>query len=799
MFIGLYNFFSRHKAFLYTLLVLSSLLFSFFAFRVHFEEDISKLVPGVGESESSLAFNSLKVKDKVFLQFPSASPEEVDAFMQGLLQRDSSISSVLYRLDNGVVLQAVGYALEHLPTLVDPSLYPAIDQAIAQADEAMARNREILWADESGQASQRVFMDPLGITQLLLPEGGLSAGFTLKDGQIYSNTGTTALAFLSPDFSYQDSQKSEVLQRHIEAQIQESGLEVLLHGAPVRSVGNARTIKRDLAVTIGISFLLILLALCLSFKSFNMVWQIVLPVVYGTLFGLAGVYVIKGSMSLMAFGICAIVLGVAVSYCLHILIHHRFTGDIRQLLREEATPVCLGCLTTMGAFIGLLFTKSELLRDFGIFATLALLGSSFFTLVFLPHLLKEGDRRSNSAILRAVDRVNSAPYDRSVLFIGLLTAFILVGLVFSPRVQFDSDLRHIGYESPAFQAAEARYSAENQEGRLQRYYAAAGNTLDEALQNHKALRRTADSLLADGSVAQAPDLVSLLFITQEEQLARIRAWETYWTPAKREEAMSAIRRAAIKQELDPSFFDAFQSLLEASYAPGNLYEAGILPDGLLSNYIEYSDGRYLVFSPLQMDPARRDQVDKAMAAVPHSLVVDPMFYSGGLVESTHRDFNAALLLSSLFVLAVLLLSFRNLWVSLLAFLPMALSWYVVQGWMALLGLQFNLINIVLSTFIFGIGVDYSIFVMQGLLAGARGQNRLLLDQHKTAIFFSAFVLLVVMLSLLAATHPAIRSIGLCSIIGMGTTILISYSLQPLLFRQLLKVPFIRKSILREVL
>lgn len=200
MFIGLYNFFSRHKAFLYTLLILSSLLFSFFALRVHFEEDISKLVPGAGESESSLAFNSLKVKDKVFLQFPSASPEEVDAFMQGLLQRDSSISNVLYRLDNGVVLQAVDYALEHLPTLVDPSLYSAIDQAIAQADSAMARNREILWADESGQASQRVFMDPLGITQLLLPEGGLSAGFTLKDGQIYSNSGTTALAFLSPTF-----------------------------------------------------------------------------------------------------------------------------------------------------------------------------------------------------------------------------------------------------------------------------------------------------------------------------------------------------------------------------------------------------------------------------------------------------------------------------------------------------------------------------------------------------------------------------------------------------------------------
>jgi len=67
--------------------------------------------------------------------------------------------------------------------------------------------------------------------------------------------------------------------------------------------------------------------------------------------------------------------------------------------------------------------------------------------------------------------------------------------------------------------------------------------------------------------------------------------------------------------------------------------------------------------------------------------------------------------------------------------------------------------------------------MQGLLGGGD-----LLGQHKTAIFFSAFALFVVMISLLFAVHPAIRSIGLCSIIGMSATILITYSLLPLLYR-----------------
>jgi len=318
--------------------------------------------------------------------------------------------------------------------------------------------------------------------------------------------------------------------------------------------------------------------------------------------------------------------------------------------------------------------------------------------------------------------------------------------------------------------------------------------LDEALEQHKAVRRVIDSLKADGCIGRAQDVVSLLFIPEAEQRTRIAAWNSYWTEEKRADACRAIDHAARRKGLDPSLFDPFFSLLDVEFEPASLYESGVVPDGLLCNFIENSANRYLVFSPVLLDAEQRGKVDDVLAPV--ALVVDPMYYTGSLVELTHRDFNAALLLSSLFVLLVLLVSFRNVWVALLAFLPMGLSWYVVQGWMAIFGLEFNLLNIVISTFVFGIGVDYSIFVMQGLLAGVQGKDDRLLQYHKTAIFFSAFVLLVVILSLLLARHPAIRSIGWCSLIGMGSTILITYSLQPLLFRQMLRLPFIRKTIIK---
>ena len=794
MTVRLYRYFCRHKALLWTLLIASSVFFLCFGLRMEYLEDVSSLVPNPGKGESGLAFNSLKVKDKIFFQFPSATPDEVDAFMEGLLQKDSTIANVLYKVESSVALEALDFALGHLPSFVSPDAYSSFDKAIGQADAIMARNYEKLMEDETGRSTQMITMDPLSLREHILPLEGLGSGFTFKNGHLYSAQGNTLLAFLSPDFSYQNSKASEALYENIEDQIKESGIEVLVHGTPVRSVGNARTIKKDLTTTIGLSFLLILLFLCLSFKSFNIVWQNILPVGYGTAFALAVMYWIKGTMSLMAFGICAVVLGVAISYCLHIIIHHRFVGDIEQLLRDESKPVFLGCLTTVGAFLGLLFTKSELLRDFGLFATLALIGSTFFTLVFLPHLLREGDTRRNTSVLKVVDRINNAPYDRAPWFIGALVLVIVVGLVYSGRVRFDSDLRHIGYESPQFEEALERYNRENQGGKTQRYYAATGATLDEALEQHKAVRRAIDSLKADGCIDRSQDLVSLLFVPEAEQRARIAAWNNYWTEEKRAEARRAIDRAARKQGLDPSLFDPFFSLLDLDFEPASLYEAGIVPEGLLCNFIEHSADRYLVFSPVLLELEQRQKVDDVLAPV--ALVVDPMYYTGSLVELTHRDFNAALLLSSLFVLLVLLVSFRNVWVALLAFLPMGLSWYVVQGWMAIFGLEFNLLNIVISTFVFGIGVDYSIFVMQGLLAGARGKDDRLLQYHKTAIFFSAFVLLVVILSLLLALHPAIRSIGWCSLIGMGSTILITYTLQPLLFRQMLRVPFIRRTVIK---
>ncbi len=481
------------------------------------------------------------------------------------------------------------------------------------------------------------------------------------------------------------------------------------------------------------------------------------------------------------------------------LIHHFFVSDPEKLLRDESTPVFLGCITTVGAFCSLLFTDSDLLRDFGLFASFALLGSTLFALIFLPHFLPSIKADSHGKTFRRISRINNLPFDKKKWFLVLITVIVVIGILFSPKVKFDSDLRNLDYNSPDEVAAEGLYNEKNNDGFFHLYFATVSTDIDEALEADKSLMRTLDTLSQKGLVHSYTGFIPKLFVTQSDQEQRIAAWNNFWTEERKAYAIAQVDKGAHNFGLDPMMFYDFKELLNADYEPASLMESGVVPDNLLGNFIECNaDNQYMVFTDVSMLFDEKDIVTDALVANPKTFVLEPFYYCKSMVEVINDDFNIAVWISSLFVLLILLVSFRNIITALLSFLPMVLSWFMVQGYMYLFGLEFNLINIIISTFIFGVGVDYSIFITEGLLKQARTGDSDVLTWHKVAIFFSAIILVIVVTSLLFAVHPAIRSIGLSTLIGMASTIMISYSLQPFVFWQLMKWPWYKKSVMKKV-
>ena len=72
---------------------------------------------------------------------------------------------------------------------------------------------------------------------------------------------------------------------------------------------------------------------------------------------------------------------------------------------------------------------------------------------------------------------------------------------------------------------------------------------------------------------------------------------------------------------------------------------------------------------------------------------------------------------------------------------MAISMGLIVSVMQLFDLQFNIVNIILATFILGQGDDYTIFVLEGCLQ-ERKTGVAILPQYKQSILLSALIMLV---------------------------------------------------------
>lgn len=810
--LSIYSFFRTHKIVMWSLLLVSTAILAVLGSNVEYEEDISSLLPKTNNSNEKLAFANLRVKDKIFVLLTSSSDEQLDpdylaeladSFVEGLQEKDADngrIRDILYQIDETILMDAMGYIADNFPCYVQESDYDLIDSLLSEEsiNAQMAKNYELLTSSSGALMKDLVKIDPIGMKSILVDrlkdvKDGLGSNQVIISSHLFTPDSTTALMYISPNFKSFDSKSGRQLVDMIESHIEEfeasnPDVKVYFHGSPVQSVYNSKQVKKDLSLTVTISLVICLIIIGLCFKNKSTLLLIVLPVLWGSLFSLAMMYLIRGTMSLLALGIGAIVLGVALSYCLHVITHYKYVSTPERVIADQAKPVFLGCLTTIGSFLGLLFTQSSLLKDFGLFASFALVGTTFFSLVFLPHFFNPSRNKKSRKAFVALEKINSHPFEKHKWLIVSIVVVSLVSFYTQRWVTFDSNLANIGYNAPKVIESRDLLASKTQPGYVTTYYASASYDLDSALMLSREVGSCMDSLKNLGLV-KGYSKAAKLFLTEDEQQNNLDAWAEYWDDEKIEDVMGKVARAGAKYGLKPSFFYQFQEMLEAEdIEPQSLYEADIIPEGLLANMIEHTDGVYMIFTPAQLTTANQKTVGEAVASIKDCVVIDPMFYATNMVETINDDFHIALNISMLFVFVVLLLSFKNIILSILAFIPMMLSWYIVLGVMGIMDVQFNLINIVISTFIFGIGVDYSIFVMDGLLSKAKSEkDPKLLVYHKTAIFFSAVVLIIFTGSLLWATHPAIKSIGLATIVGMSSAVILAYTLQPFLFRQLVNL------------
>ena len=838
IFTRLYIWFRSHKTVFWITLIISVLSMCIMASRIEFEENVTSFFPS-SKNSSHLAdvYSHLKVSDKIVVMF---TPEHEDDNLLseaserlGELFSDSEDKSLIdnYMCEVGQadISEMMNFILGHLPCLMDDSdfrLLEELDRPSA-VDSAIMNDYVNLISPAGFAMKDYILADPLAIGSSVLgrtAELNPVSEYKVRSGHVFTPDGRTMLTFIEPAFPSGETAHNDDLVDLIEASLHTLSEEfpsISLHyfGGPVMSVYNARQIKRDTYSTSIVALIIIVLFILAVFKRKRSVFLILCPVLYGALFALALSWLIQGSISGIAVGAGAAIMGVALSYSIHLLAHQNHVHTIEQLLDELCSPMIIGSVTTIGAFAGLLFTSSKLLQDFGLFASLTLLGTMIFCLVFLPQFLTAQADLREGRILRGIEKFSSYPFHKNKWLVGALIILTVVCTYMSTKVGFDSDMMDLTYWEPKLKEAETILSGktgvnadagvaegagkpvaeESESGEKSLsgvaegvqvneksvMFVSVGKTAEEVFAAQKKTLARLDSLKAKGLILSYSDGGSFVR-SQEEQQANLAKWQAWWTEDRVARLKSEVAEAAVKYGFREDSFDAALTSLVNNCETIDYFSGESMPEAV-SAWLGNSDDLKMLITRVNLDERLIDQVYGTFSDRADLVIFDQAYFANQAAKSINDDFYLILFISSCLIFFVLWLSYGRLELALLSFLPMAVGWLIITGIMGILVVQFNIVNIILSTFIFGMGDDFSIFILEGLLHKYK-TGRELLNSHKTAIFFSSFTMIVGIGALIFAKHPALHSIALITILGMVAVVLISYTAEPLIFNAFVTRP-----------
>ena len=829
MFLALYDYFERHRRLLWTMLAVIVCLLAGIASRLEFKEDIADFLPVDEQYRKAMqVYQDVAVGNRIVLLFSQTDTlavtdadhitDGVEAFGTSLARLDTAgwlATGWQPQVDVTQVLDVISFIYEHLPIYLTPADYAAFD-SLWQSDPDLLRHRlehDIdLLGSSAGTFVQPVLQhDPLGVGQhvsQLMRQYQPALRMQQVDGYTFTPDGRRCMVTLTTPFGSSESAGNARLldlldeaRAAMQSDTAYADIDVCCIGSPVIAVANAGQIRHDTTWAILISAILILALLYYAFRSWGAMLQIVISTAFGFLVALGSVALVRDSVSVIVLGIASIIIGIAVNYPLHYLCHLQHEPSPRQTLRELVKPLFIGNVTTVGAFLTLVPLDATAICDLGLFSAMMLVGTIIFVLVFQPHIRilqprSLGDAAEGlTAEVHAFDRLGQHITSSRLTWPILIVVTAVFGW-FSLDTSFDTDLNHINYMTDR-QRADLAYLSSLQ-GNAQGstvYVAVASDDAQQAAAMLQTVTGRADSLGLHDVALSHRNPVELL-PSPDVQRQRIGLWHAFWRRHGFGHGLSdAFVSTAQQVGFTAEAFEPFAALLADSVpiVPWDDFEpltstilTGLVRDGqLVAQYVvpeaQVADVEQRLQDIVAMSGTTTAGAARTADAQPEVHVFDLASLNSRVADTLSDNFNYIGFACSCIVFLFLWCSFRRLKLAIIAFLPMVIGWIWILGMMQIFGMQFNIVNIILATFIFGQGDDYTIFVTEGLVREYQEGRRVLVS-YQRSILLSALIMLIGIGSLIIARHPAMHSLASVTIVGMAVVVIMAWFIPPLVFK-----------------
>jgi len=799
------------KKILFTVLLLAYIsVLVLTATRVEISENASNILPkSSANSELGEILENISFSDRIFFNLSIKDSSKVDTkllinsaqVLKEILENNCTdeIELIQLQIQEQSAKKVSEYVINNLPFLLTEDDYQAFDELIEpdKVKDNFKKKYKALMSPASVFLKNIILKDPIGLSNQplqRLKNFQLDSSIKLEKNHLFTTDKKHLLFYIIPKQAATETKQNARLIEQIDLAIeslkrnQYSQVNFEYFGAPVVAVGNAQQIKKDIILTVSMAVLAVILLIAFFYRSKRLYFLIFLPAGLAILSSMSILYFLNKELSAIALGLGSVLVGISIDYVLHIFTHYQKITSIKQVLKDVSEPIIISAITTATAFFGLLVVSAPALQDMGLFAGISILFAAIFSLIIIPAFLnstnKTGQTSAPNNLIKSVQKITNYPLHQKK-YILLFILFTSVFLYYhSKSVNFQGDMNSINYMDDKTSQAEINLNNITKLSQRNIFVVSSARELEKAMENTEFLESKLGNI-SDSSLILKHTSIQLLLPSKKLQKQKLDLWKKYWTAEKKSSITHSIQEIEKQYHFKAGAFQAFYQLLQKDYSNISLKDQEFISELFFKELIQKTKDKYYVITQIKTTTLNKARLHSVLEGQLETgmHIIDKEYLTNQFVNDLVKDFNRLVLLTFILVFIIIWMSFGRIELAVITYLPLMLSWVWTMGLMSLFGLEFNIVNIIITTFIFGLGIDYSIFITNGLIQKYK-YNLKSSESFKTSILFSAITTIIGVGVLIFAKHPALQSMAAVTVIGLVSVLFLSFSLQALFFNWL---------------
>lgn len=498
-------------------------------------------------------------------------------------------------------------------------------------------------------------------------------------------------------------------------------------------------------------------------------------------------YLVIGQLNTITGFLFVVLFGLGIDYGIHAFARYRESrqagldraAGLHNMVCETGVALATTTFTTAAAFFSLLLMDFKGFSELGFITGVGLIFALVAMMFLLPALIIGAETLGLLRIPRVPGKTltfEPRPFRpaRKILVVGgVVTVVALAG---AAKMRFEYDFTELRIVTTERRAASERMRGVFSRSESPALILAASREEAEAVREQVEALRQGNP---DGTtVDQVTSVYSLVPEDQGPRLERIR-----WIREliEEEDAEELLKGEDLDRLQRLQGYLAVDRPITFDDIPATEIRPFLDREGEIGSFVfiypsvRLRDGRNAIRFAEEIGAITLPSGKVLHAASPNIIIAD-------LLRMAIREGKQAVALSLAVVFLILLADVRSLKGTLLVMSPLILGLTWMGGLMFILGMKFNLFNMVVLPSVVGIGVDAGVHIHHRYREEGPGSLHLVLRRTGPAVAVATITTIVGYTGLMLASHPGLVSIGKLAVVGLSATLVSAVFMLPALIQ-----------------